>query len=195
MVVGSLDYALFRLINGLAGHSLFLDRLAQLLVNEYFLPTLMTLVLIALWFSGCTDVERERNQLAVLRAITSLLLANALLKACNLVYFRPRPFTYHEVNLLFYHPSDSSLPSNPATVGFTLAVAVWLHNRRAGALLLILATLLAISRVYCGVHYPLDVITGAGLGSLTAYLVVRKTHFLDPLLGAIIGLARRVCLA
>jgi undecaprenyl-diphosphatase len=193
--MNSLDYALFQLVNGLAGQVPTSDRLAQLLVNDYFLTTLMSLLLVALWFSGFTDGERERNQLAVLRAIISLLLTNVLLKACNLAYFRPRPFTYHEVNLLFYHPSDSSLPSNPAAVGFALAMAVWLHNRRAGNLLFVLATLFAISRVYCGVHYPLDVITGAGLGSLTACLVVRKMHFLDPLLGTIIGLARRVCLA
>ncbi|MDY7039452.1 MAG: phosphatase PAP2 family protein [Chloroflexota bacterium] len=193
--MGSLDYAVFRCINGLAGQYPYLDRLAQLLVNDYFLPTLMSLVLIALWFSGATDDERRRNQLAVLRAVISLLLANALLKTCNLVYFRPRPFTYHEVNLLFYHPSDSSLPSNPAAVGFALTVAAWLHNRRAGTLLLVLATLFAVSRVYCGVHYPLDVIAGAGLGSLAAFLVAHKTHFLDPLLGKIIGLAQRACLA
>jgi undecaprenyl-diphosphatase len=193
--VNSLDYALFRLVNGLAGHCLLLDRLAQLLVNDYFLPTLMSLLLLALWFGGFTDEERKRNQLVVLRAVISLLLANALLKMCNLVYFRPRPFTYHDVNLLFYHPSDSSLPSNPAAVGFALAVAVWLYNRRTGGLLLVLATLFIISRVYCGVHYPLDVITGAGLGSLSAWLVVRKMPFLDPLLVTVIGLARRVCLA
>ena len=193
--MGSLDYALFQFVNGLADHCPFLDRLAQLLVNDYFLPTLMSLLLLALWFSGFTDEERERNQLAVLRAVISLLLANALLKMCNLVYFRPRPFAHHDVNLLFYHPSDSSLPSNPAAVGFALAVAVWLHNRWAGNLLFVLATLFAISRVYCGVHYPLDVITGVGLGSLAAYLVVRKMRLLDPLLGTVIRLGRRVCLA
>lgn len=193
--MASLDYALFRWINGFAGRYLLVDRVAQLLVNDYFLTTVMSLVLLALWFSGATVAEREKNQWAVLRAVISLLLANAILKMCNLVYFRPRPFTYHEVNLLFYHPSDSSLPSNPATVGFTLAMAVWLHNRRAGNLLLTLATLFAVSRVYCGVHYPLDVIVGAGLGTLSAYLVVRKMRFLDPLLGRVLTLARYACLA
>jgi len=193
--MGALDYRLFRLVNGLAGRCPPLDRLAQLLVNDYFLTTLMSLVLLALWFSGTTDGERKRNQLAVLRAVISLLLANLVLKSCNLVFFRSRPFTYNQVNLLFYHPSDSSLPSNPAAVGFALAVAVWPHNRKAGRLLLVLATLFAISRVYCGVHYPLDVIAGAGLGSLSAYLVVRKRHFLAPVLGKVIGLAQRVCLA
>ncbi|MCR4407061.1 MAG: phosphatase PAP2 family protein [Anaerolineae bacterium] len=193
--MGSLDYEVFRLVNGLAGNWPPLDRLAQLLVNDYFLTTLMSLMLLALWFSGNAETQRRRNQLAVLRAIISLLLANLVLKGCNQVFFRPRPFTYNQVNLLFYHPSDSSLPSNPATVGFALAMAVWPHNRKAGCLLLVLAILFAISRVYCGVHYPLDVIVGAGLGSLSAYLVVRRMRFLNPLLGKIVGLARRVCLA
>lgn len=193
--MGSLDYGLFRLVNGLAGRYPPLDRLAQLLVNDYFLTTLMSLVLLALWFSGNTETRRKRNQLAVLRAVISLLLANLVLKGCNLVFSRPRPFTYNQVNLLFYHPSDSSLPSNPATMGFALAVAVWLHNRKAGCLLFALAILFAISRVYCGVHYPLDVIVGAGLGSLSAYLVVLRMPFLDSLLEKVVGLVRRICLA
>ncbi len=193
--MGSFDFAVFRLINGFAGRYPPLDHLAQLLVNDYFLTTLMSLVLLALWFSGNAETQRKRNQLAVLRAVISLLLANLVLKGCNLVFFRPRPFTYNQVNLLFYHPSDSSLPSNPATVGFALTVAVWLHNRKAGHLLLVLAILFAISRVYCGVHYPLDVIAGAGLGALSAYIVVRKMRFLDLWLEKIIGLARRICLA
>lgn len=191
----SLDLQLFRLINGLAGQSPLLDAGMRLLVNEYFVPTTLSLVLVALWFGGWEADEREINQRAVLQAILSLALANGLVKFCNLIYFRPRPFAAHPVNLLFYRPSDSSLPSNPAAVGFALATAVWLHNRRAGAIMYVLAALFALARIYCGVHYPLDVVAGGLIGALSAYLVVRKLGFLDPLITLAIRVGQRLYLA
>lgn len=191
----SFDFQLFRLINNLAGRNDVLDGLARLLVNEYFVTTMMALILVIFWFEGRDQDRRERNQRAVLWAILALFVANVVLKLCNLIYFRPRPFDSHEVNLLFYQPWDSSFPSNPATVGFSVATAVWLSNRRLGALLLVLATLFGLSRIYCGVHYPSDVIAGALLGALSAYLVVRKAGFIDPVISLIIRTGRRLYLA
>ncbi|MFQ5811599.1 MAG: undecaprenyl-diphosphatase [Anaerolineae bacterium] len=189
------DFQLFQLINNLAGHNALLDGLVRLLVNEYFLTTAMSLILVIFWFEGQDQDRRERNQRAILQAIIALFIANVILKLCNLIYFRPRPFVDHEVNLLFYHPTDSSFPSNPATVGFSVATAIWLYNRRLGALLLVLATLFGLARIYCGVHYPADVIAGALLGALSAYLVVRKGGFIDPIISLIIRTGRRLYLA
>jgi len=191
----SFDFQLFQLINNLAGHNALLDGLVRLLVNEYFLTTIMSLILVIFWFEGQDQDWRERNQRAILQAIIALFVANIVLKLCNLIYFRPRPFVDHEVNLLFYHPTDSSFPSNPATVGFSLATAIWLYNRRLGALFLVLATLFGLARIYCGVHYPTDVIAGALLGGLSAYLVVRKGGFIDPIISLIIRTGRRLYLA
>jgi len=45
--------------------------------------------------------------------------------------------------------------------------------------MLILATLWSLARVYCGVHYPLDIVAGAGVGGLAAILIVQQTPALD----------------
>ena len=67
--------------------------------------------------------------------------------------------------------------SDHAILGFAVAVMVWRYNRRVGTALLVLATLLAIARVFVGAHYPSDVLGGALLGALTSvaldYLSVR----------------------
>ena len=123
------------------------------------------------------------------------LIASALVNLSNLVYFRERPFRWHEVNLLFYYPSDSSFPSNSATVVAAVAVTVWLRNRSWGWPMLLLAVAFAFSRVYAGVHYPGDVLGGFVLGSASAWALTEHGRWLNPLYDRIISLARRLYLA
>lgn len=191
----SLDVTLFYLINNLAGRSEVLDTIARLFVNDYFVTTTLALIMLVLWFAPGGPVKRARYQRAFFRTALTVFMSNVALKIFNLLYFRPRPFTTLDVTRCFYKPTDSSLPSNPATVGFAMATAVYLHHRQAGLAMYGLATLFALSRVYCGVHYPLDVITGALLGGGTAVVVVHISGFLDPLWDWLIGVGRRLYLA
>jgi undecaprenyl-diphosphatase len=190
-----LDKALFELINGLVGRLPVLDQVMRLLVNDYFVPTTLCLLAAALWFSGYGKGLREGNQRAVISMVVAVLLANVLVKACNLIYFRPRPFSVQEVNLLFYRPSDSSLPSNAAAVGFAFAGVGWQRKRGLGVLMGTLAGLFGLARVYCGVHYPLDILAGGGIGLLSAYVVVRASRLLNPLVAAAMAVGRRLYLA
>jgi undecaprenyl-diphosphatase len=193
-LVQTIDYWLFALVNGLAGRWPWLDALARLLLNDYFVPAVLALALLALWFERDKDPIRlenpsglslgyTSNQRAVLVATLSAALANILLKGMNLLYFRPRPFTGHPVNLLFYQPTDSSFPSNAAALGFAIAAGVWFHHRAWGWNLLALAALFGLSRIFGGVHYPSDVIAGAALGWGSAWLIERQPGLVDKLLG------------
>jgi len=189
------DLELFRAINGLAGQWPLLDALMRLVVNDYFVPTTMSLALLALWFIGDTPEDREAKQRAVIYAVLTLLLANLVVKLCNLVYYRPRPFESHEVNLLFYRPWDSSFPSNPAAIGFAFASAIGLRQRRCGWALGLLAALFGFSRIYCGVQYPVDVLAGALIGMAAGWATHAGRRWLDPLADAAIALGRRLYLA
>jgi undecaprenyl-diphosphatase len=191
----TVDTALFDLINGLVARAPLLDGLMRLLVNDYLVPTTLCLLAAALWFSGATSEERARNQRVVLSMVFAVLLANVLVKVCNLIYFRPRPFSVQEVNLLFYRPSDSSLPSNAGAVAFAFAGVGWQRSRRLGVLMGVLGTVFGFARVFCGVHYPLDIAAGALVGLLSAYVVGKAQRILEPLMGALIGAGRRLYLA
>jgi undecaprenyl-diphosphatase len=191
----SWDWGLFQLINGWAGQWPLVDELMRLLVNDYGLTTAMGLGLVALWLEGRDQASRRSNQETVLMSVVSLVVANILLRSCNLIYFRPRPFHSHPVNILFYYPTDSSLPSNAATVGFSLAMSIWTSNRRAGMAYFLAALLFGLSRVFCGVHFPGDILAGLLLGGGLAYVVSRQRHRLHPLFSFIISIARRLYLA
>ena len=72
------------------------------------------------------------------------------------VYPSPRP--------LVHAPHDGSFPSGHATASFACATVLAFHAPRAAPVFFILAAAIAWSRVYVGVHYPLDVLGGAALG-------------------------------
>jgi undecaprenyl-diphosphatase len=172
LVVVVLDLPLFHALNGLALRTPLIDVPVQFLMNDYMAPTALVLALLALWFAGQDDDERHHFQRTVLRALVALALSSIVLKLINEIYFRPRPFTFDDnVRLLFYHPSDSSMPSNAATVCFALSIAVWLRQRDWGKVMLALGVGMPLARVIGGVHYPADVVAGAWLGGAAAWLV------------------------
>ncbi len=83
---------------------------------------------------------------------------------------RPRPFQLisRDIRLLIPPPSGWSFPSGHSCASFAAATAVFLRDRRFGAAALVLAALIAFSRVFLFVHYPTDVLAGAALGAVCA---------------------------
>jgi len=78
------------------------------------------------------------------------------------------PLRYPEPKPLVHVPHDASFPSGHAATSFAAATILTFAFPRLGAPLFVLAAAVAFSRVYDGVHYPLDVIGGAALGILVA---------------------------
>lgn len=187
-----MDYVLFRLINGLAGRWPVVDAVMRFFATDYVVPTTMICALVFVWFSGRRVLQRQ-----ALLAILSVAISNTIVAAFNAVWFRPRPFTTHDdVTLLFYHPSDSSFPANSSATTWALAWAVWLIDRRIGSILVTLAFMMALARVFVGVHYPFDVIAGAMIGIGAARAVARwLAPHLRPALQVLITIARRLRLA
>jgi membrane-associated phospholipid phosphatase len=70
-------------------------------------------------------------------------------------------------------PDSAAMPSGHAATAFAAAVAVSMIHPRLRWPLVLLAALIAVSRVWLGVHFPSDVIVGAAIGALIAVGVVR----------------------
>ncbi len=182
-------------LNGWVGHFAWLDAVVELVVSDYLVPVLLALALLGLWFSGANPAARERNQRGVMVGMVGLALANLTVQITNHYIFRPRPFASFDVSLLFYRPTDSSFPANPAAVGFAIATGVWIWNRKAGTLLGAIAALFGLSRVYAGVFYPLDVGAGAAIGVGVSLAVSVALRLVEPLPTLVLRLARTLYLA
>ena len=164
-------------------------------VSDYLVPVGLVLTLLALWLVGVSRETRERHQIGVLVALSSMAVASGVVMLINSLYFRERPFVELDVSLLFYKPTDSSFPSNSAAASFAIAAGVWGANRRVGTALLGVAALYGFARVYAGVHYPLDIAGGAAIGITVALVVYKLKDLLEPIPTAVIRAARILCLA
>lgn len=113
-------------------------------------------------------------QLALAIGLTSLLVDQVLKPAVA----RPRPFdASSEVRLIDRRPGGASFPSGHAANAAAGAYAVGRLWPEGHVVLWTLAGSIALSRVYVGAHYPLDVIGGACVGLLCARFVIGGTRW------------------
>ena len=97
-----------------------------------------------------------------------LVTGNMILKP---LVARLRPFAVNTaVELLIPPPTDFSFPSGHTYASFASASAIFRNSRRIGIPSLILASLIAFSRLYLYVHYPTDVLFGILLGILAGWI-------------------------
>ncbi len=123
------------------------------------------------------------------RALKSVLLGGAAGTVLKVAVGRERPNKSPD-NQLVFHPvsfKDNSWPSGHTTVAFALATsfARETHNKIFDVAFFSLATLTAYSRLHDNKHWTSDVVSGAGLGILSARIVHRREARLK--LGAIPG--------
>ena len=180
----NLNTTLFLSIYHFAGHSALLDALA-VAVTRYLTPLV---IIAALWWC-CVWIpwhtKGYRSYVQHLREgaelLLSLLLSWGIVSLLKMLVLHPRPFTTLEgvVPLVTALPLHSFPSAHAALTAATAAVVSRTHPWLGGALG-IFALLVGLSRLYVGVHYPVDVLAGFIIGwavvAIVHHLLLDKSH-------------------
>ncbi len=160
-----LDTALFHTINrGLANP--FFDFLMPFITDKSHLVFIILAAAVLVYFKG-----RRRDVRGLVLVLITVLVSDFFSTAFKNLFLRVRPCHALEgVRLLVGCGGSYSLPSGHATNIFAAMVLLSTRYKKFTPLFLLLAVGVAYSRVYVGVHYPLDVVAGAALGTLCALI-------------------------
>ena len=130
-----------------------------------------------------TEKHRKAGLSMAIALATGLLLCNLTLKP---LFGRMRPFDYqlqyfgNRIPLIIEAPTDPSFPSGHTIASFEAAVVLWRYNKKWGIPAVVVATLIAFSRLYLYVHFPTDVLCsvalGTGIGLIAHHLVFKRNH-------------------
>ncbi len=125
------------------------------------------------WIAVCAVLilfpHKRKTGIAVVFAFAlDVIICNIFLK--NLCA-RPRPYNYRpELELLVARLSDYSFPSGHTALSFTAVSTLFFRKEKLWIPALVLAILIAFSRLYLFVHFPTDVLAGAVFGVVFGYL-------------------------
>ena len=120
------------------------------------------MIWIAISFSMLFSAKyRTVGRLVLLALAIGVMLASIIIKP---VVCRMRPCDVFERSVLIKRPTDYSFPSGHSLSSFAAATILFHYNIYFGIAALVLASLIAFSRLYLFVHYPSDIAAGILLG-------------------------------
>ena len=94
-----------------------------------------------------------------------------LLIVAGMVYFDPRPFVVGNFTSRIPHAPDNGFPSDHTLLCSATASIVFFYNKKFGGVLWLLTALVGASRVYTGLHHPLDIIASVAMAMTVAFFV------------------------
>lgn len=170
----NIDHQLFMLLNGTLTFS-FLDWFMPFITDFKNTAPIILLIWLSLLIFGNRKMRFLGLAMLVAAGITDLTCARLIKPAVA----RQRPCSLEEsatftCRLLLPKKSSKSFPSNHAANTAAVAITVFLFTGlKIGLPVLAIAAVIGYSRIYCGVHFPLDVGAGWLVGGLIGCLTAR----------------------
>jgi undecaprenyl-diphosphatase len=178
MLLDQFDLPILKFLTGFAGRSDFVDRFAFALSDyDTFKGVVMMSLLWLAWFyrePGETPAQQDQRQIHLLIVFVGSVATVILSRILQLsLHFHKRPLL-DGLDLKFPTVVDpatinpwNSFPSDHMMLFCALATGLWQVNRRIGGFAFFWTIIvIALPRIYLGVHYPSDIVAGILLGVL-----------------------------
>jgi len=161
------DFLIFQKLNSFAGKYICLDSFAV------FCAECLGYILIAVLFLLLLKNSKKYWSIAIKGLGAALFARFVITELIRFLWARPRPFIENQVNLLLSHEPTASFPSGHAAFFFALSAVVYFYNKKTGILFFIASFLISLSRVFCGIHWPSDILAGAAVGIFSGWLIMK----------------------
>ena len=137
--------------------------------------TLLSLCIIAIII--CKRLKKDQYLKIAKMCLAALVLSGIIAACLKLAIHEPRPYTtLSHARQLLIPTEPNSFPSGHTSSSFSimtvLAHELWQYKRLV-IILILFCILIAFSRVYCGIHYPLDVVVGAMVGIISGIIILK----------------------
>lgn len=159
----NIDTYLFESIHHYAGKYKILDSIA-IWCAEY-------LGYVILAFIGLGALVLGRWQIFIWPLAAGLIARFAINEAIYAVYQRKRPAEFFGFQPLVKKPRHPSFPSGHAAFFLGIACALLAYSIPLGIICIIIGLIVGLARVFCGVHWPLDIIAGLGAGMIASIIM------------------------
>ena len=165
----TIDFKLLIILNQKISNSLF-DLIMPVITNEaYWRIPILCLIIYLLFFN------QKKGKIVLLLLIISLgindYICGSIIKP-NIARLRPSHEFLEYINLLVPRGGKWSMPSNHASNMFVLATIISTFYSKIKSGIFFIAILVSFSRIYVGVHYPMDVFVGASIGTIIAIVII-----------------------
>jgi len=164
------NLTLFWTIHSLSGKIFFLDQLM------YFSAVYLLWIILLFLLIQALYGEAKEKKMFILVSI-AVFFSNLIASLIQILTASLRPFTLFDFIPLIPPPAGFSFPSGHAAMSAALGTIVYLFKPRWWAIIVITPLLIGFSRIYTGVHYPLDVLGGFILGIIIAFLIHILTKY------------------
>ena len=106
-------------------------------------------------------------------ALVALPAIYLIAKLISHFYYDPRPFVAGHFTPLIPHQADNGFPSDHTLLSAAIASIIYYFNKKLSIGLWVLTLIIGFSRVYAGIHHPVDI-----LGSVIIAIIVAPVAFL-----------------
>lgn len=123
-------------------------------------------------FIASLMLSLDNFKIIVVKIAATLILSTITCQVLKRKFVRTRPFDMVDGIYINKIQIDKySFPSGHTTAAFSIAVSLALFYTYLSPILLTLCLLVALSRIYLGVHYPSDVLAGSLIGTIISSII------------------------